>query len=333
MPNRSLDSRGTFSTLVGVRVKNRLLKTALLAALFILFNNSHADEVRIAVAYPEVREPYNQVFVALLEGISSAGNYKTVAYTLTADTKSEAFIKWVEEQNVSGIVALGNRGMSLAREIQGDMKLPLVVGGTFINGSGSGLQVPAVSMAPMPLNLFKKLKELNPKATKVNVVYEAEDKWLIEIAQKAAEEIGIQLNAVAATDIRALAAAYQTILKTQKSKSEALWLPYSGKSLEKALMNEVLEMAWRHDLTVFSSNLADVSKGVLFSLYPDNDLSGKRLAKLLFAKADVTDGPESTLFLSEDLFAALNTRTVEHLGMRLDQEERSNYKILFPLKR
>jgi putative ABC transport system substrate-binding protein len=298
---------------------------------------SNADSTRIGVAWPEVREPYNQIFLAFRDGIASTGDFKLSPYLLTSDTTTDDFLKWSTKQKVKGIVVLGNRGLSLALELQKSDQdkayLPIVVGGTFIDGNTSSLGISAISMAPSPKYLFKKFLTLSPKADTVNVVYEPEDEWLITLAKEAAKDLNITLNSFLAQDIRQLAAAYQNILENQKGKTQALWLPYSGKSLEKALMNEVLEIAWRRDLMVFSSNLADVKKGILFSLYPDNELTGRRLASLLREQlASSKNSPSESVLLSDDLFAALNTRTAEHLGIHISSDELNKYKILFPLK-
>lgn len=292
-----------------------------------------AAEGRIAVAYPELREPYNQIFLSLQRGVEDHINRKSLVYPLTSETQADDFLKWLEAKKVSGVVALGNRGLNLALDIQEKIKVPIVVGGTFFDGDSTGLLSPSLSMAPAPLPLFKHLLKLAPNTDTINVIYQAEDEWLIGRARDAAKELNIHLNAVVAVDIQQLAVAYKTILAAQKSNTQALWLPYSGKSLEKALLNEVLEKAWTRDLTVFSSNLADVSKGVLFSLYPSNELGGQHLAKLLIDQMDVKKARTHTLHLSENLFSALNIRTAEHLGIRIGSSEKSEYQILFPLKR
>lgn len=294
--------------------------------------------MRIGIVYPEVREPYNQVFIALSDGVAATNSSGELPMrVLSAETSVDDLLRWVEKEKVTGIVALGNRGLNLAIQLQDfspdRQHPPVVVGGTFVDGKINELGIHAISMAPSPKQLFKKNLALFPSLTTINVVYEPDDAWLIARAHTAAKELNISLNAVVANDIRELAAAYQRILKEQKSKEEALWLPYSGKSLEKALMNEVLEMAWRRDLSVFSSNLADVKKGILFSLYPDNEQTGKRLAELLHSRNVPTNDKQNTVLLAEELFPALNTRTAEHLGLRLSSEDLSQYKILFPLKR
>lgn len=313
-------------------LSSMLAGIAVLLVLLSFGARCFAEEVSIGVVYPEVREPYNQIFLALRDGVAAGSEQKVESFLVSEATQTETVIQWLKDKNVNGLVMLGNRGLALAHELKA-INLPLVVGGTFIDGKPEHQNLSGISMAPAPRALFTRLLKLFPNTRTINVVYEPEDKWLIEQAQVVANDLGVQLNTVSGSDIRDLASAYQQILRTQKSKTEALWLPYSGKSLEKALLNEVLEKAWRRDLTVFSSNLADVNKGILFSLYPDNDLMGRRLAELLLDQSRKGENAERVVLLAEDLFAALNTRTAEHLGIRLGMEEKSEYKILFPLKR
>lgn len=297
------------------------------------FSHAAGKLSQTGVAWPEVREPYNQVFLSLRDGVATITKQKPVELTLADSVQPEDLLKWINNNKIDRLVLLGNKGLQFAQQVSAQTSIPVVVGGTFIHGDIAKQNIVGVSMAPDPAKLFAKLQQLFPAAKTVRVVYEPEDAWLVKRAKKSASDMGLDLLATEAGDIRSMAGAYRTTLQTQKSKTEALWLPYSGKSLEKVLLNEVLEVAWKRDLTVFSSNLADVNKGILFSLYSNNESSGQQLAELLNSQSLEVAEREYRIHLSQHLHAALNTRTAEHLGLRLGTEEKSEYKILFPLKR
>ncbi len=305
--------------------------TVVVTLLFVSVQTMAAD-VAIGVLYPKVRAPYNQVFVSLTQGIERAESVRV--HNLELDKGSSIDLGgWVEKHQPKGIIALGSRSVNKVKQAQLSSSLPVVVGGTFFGPSITESGMSGISMAPNPEYLFDHLLQLLPKVKTVHVVYHpAREGWLIELAKVAAKRRGMSLHAIAAEDVREHAIAYREILSDQKKHVDALWLPYSGRSLDKVLMNMVLESAWKKDLAVFSSNMADVSKGVLFSLYSDNEAMGQRLQSLL-VEHHLQEKKSATFMLSDALFSAINTRTAVHLGIHISKEEQQKYQLRFPLER
>jgi len=307
---------------------NRLQQ--LLSLVILSFTPLIVEGANFAVVYPKAREPYSQVIESLVAGISSSKEFDVIKFRYDKKVDNEEIVSWIKSKKPQGVIVLSRRGIALKELLPPD--LPVVVGGTFFRG-GNLSSISGVSMAPSPKLLFSRLKQLSPNVTKINVVYRPEiDDVLMENARAAAASLGIDLNAIPAGSTKETAIAYRELLKKQSKKKEALWLCRSGKSLDKALMGNLLSVSWRKDLTVFSSNLSDVSRGVLFSLYPDNKKTGRQLGDMLFAKINKTDSINKIIFSSQ-LHSALNRRTAEHLGIYVSKEEERKYQLLFPLKR
>jgi putative ABC transport system substrate-binding protein len=121
---------------------------------------------------------------------------------------------------------------------------------------------------------------------------------------------------------------YRKFFKTLEAGKEAVWLLQGDAGLrERSVLYNVLKESWNNGILVFSSNPSYVSKGVLFSLYPDNRRMGSALAsKLLARKA----GEKPTIEQTRDLLIAVNIRTAKHLGLDVSRSQRREFDVIFP---
>lgn len=301
---------------------------AMVFTLSLLFEPVRAGHSYTGIIYPDVREPYDQIFQAFIDGVQSSKEGTVLPFKLEKDATSSELLNWISEHKIDGLIALGNRSAGLVQQLDEPLRPPTLIGATFLTPSST---LGGISMAPAPKKLFQQLILLAPKVKTIHVIYTGgEQDWLIAQAQTAASELGITLNTHVTNDVRELAVSYRSVLKTQKRETEALWLPQSGSSLEKAVMKTVLSQSWKRHLIVFSSNLADVRKGILFSRYPDNKQVGTKLFDLL-SKLKKNPNEKKHVYLAENLFSALNTRTADHLGLRVKKEDKRQYMLLFPM--
>lgn len=310
--------------------KRILITMIIVMAMTLSFATVHAGHSPTGVIYPDVRAPYDQIFQAFTDGVKSSNEGTTLSLKLGKETTSTELSGWISKHKIGGVIALGNRSASLVKQLDTVLRPPTVIGATFLSPSST---LGGISMAPAPKKLFKQLLVLTPKVKTVHVIYTGgEQDWLIAQAQTAASELGLTLHTHVTNDVRELAVSYREVLKNQKRETEALWLPQSGKSLEKAVMNTILSQSWKRHLIIFSSNLADVRKGVLFSRYPNNKLVGKKLFSLL-TQLKQNPNEAKDIHLAENLFSALNTRTADHLGLRIKKEDKRKYMLLFPMSK
>ncbi len=314
-----------------VRPSDRLLKiTRFLAVIFsvvLSFGVRAADgELTVAVLYPQIKEPYNQVFENITLGIGQTvpGWVKTLV--LTDDTDQDAVTGWLRERKADGVITLGSRAMAFAPTLAAHY--PVVIGAVNLTSNENAL--PGISMLPAPYNLLQQLKTLQPEITRVHVVIQpGQQDWWLAHAKSAAQKLNLTLIAHPVTDMGASARQYHSLLDNLNPKSEALWLASAPAIMDGAIVLDVLDVAWQRKLTVFSNRLSEVKRGALFSLYPDNVGMGASLAnKLLRNMQDPKSSTEITLL--SDLKSILNVRTAKHIGLHFSKSELRNFDLIYP---
>lgn len=284
--------------------------------------NSHA----IAVLYPQVREPYNQIFQKITEGIDQQYQGNTRHYILSRKHRTEDLQQWLQANKIGAVVALGSRSLKALPTLPSH--LPRVLGAVQLNHGED--QLSGVYLSPSPLQLFKRLRQLRPSIHTVHVVdLSNRNRWLMHTAHQQAAVLGLVLNQLSAKDLTDVARHYQQLLNNIDPVTEAIWLARGGNKLDRALLNQILEAAWKDNLVVFSSNFGDVKRGVLFSLYPDNHAMGMRLAQLL---QQLQKDPQSPLGMApaENLLIAVNLRTADHLGLHFSPSELRDFHFVYP---
>ena len=192
---------------------------------------------------------------------------------------------------------------------------------------------PGLALSPDPGPMFALLKKLDSRRDKVIVVYNPlKYQWLIDIAKRQAAKNGVQLVEYKATGLKQAAIIYNEILSEQNLKKTALWLLQDRTVIDsKVVLPFILEKSWQKDMIVFSSALGHVSKGVLFAMYPNNDLHGKQLAEMLKKIKSGSTKYGNRLFPSKGLQKAINSRTAEHLGIKTSKSELRDFDVVFPV--
>src|SRR5918999_3279663 len=72
----------------------------------------------IAVLYPEVREPYRNVFLTILRGIEEALQGGTVkSFVLTEGGNLSELTVWLEKERIEAVIALGKTGLIAAQTL------------------------------------------------------------------------------------------------------------------------------------------------------------------------------------------------------------------------
>lgn len=277
----------------------------------------------VAVIYPEVREPYQQVFLNIAEGVEAELNHSVKHLKLEkTDTSAQS---WLSKNSITGVVALGNHSINA---LGLDADLPFVAGA--ITQLDSDSNIYAVTLNPAPDLLFAGLLALAPEVTSVHVVYDhVRNQREVENAIAVATSLNLKIKTYPVEDLREAALAYRDVQDNIQPKVDALWLPLGGPARDKAIMQSVLETAWTKDQIVFSSNLADVKRGVLFAMYPDNVGMGRQLARML---RQIKDGnpPQPAIQFVRSLFKAINRRTAEHLELRVSNQDLATYEFVHP---
>lgn len=316
----------------------------------------------LLVLYPEVGEPYNSVFTAIIKGITSSATDTPRRYLLGKNTDNDTVRAWLADEKPRAVIALGQRGLEVARALGADA--PWVVGAALLSRSAEPAIV-GISLTADPGKLFTQMQALTGEVKHVYTVYTPQQNdWLIELAQRAAAERGLELTAYPAQDVREAAQLYQDILSKSVSRTDAIWLPLDKTLDTDVILSTILKAAWDRKLAVFSSNPAHAKKGALFSLYPDNEALGRTLANMALKRATAfqaratipstgadevkladssarANPPPSTRDAARgdtdagivpltDLLGAINLRTADHLDLRISKEQQRRFSLMFP---
>ncbi len=277
-----------------------------------------------AVLYPDVREPYAQIFASITEGIEKEikGRIHQLAVakgSTPAETKT-----WLDKNKVTGIIALGSRGIN---SLEIGSEIPTVVGAVVIHPETNNYV--GITLNPSPTLLFREFSALMPKIKSIHVVYDPlSHQWIVDAATLAAESLGLKLVPHPADDLSAALKAYQQVQHSIDGETDALWLPLGGPSRDKTILQNVLEESWKRNQAVISSNLSDVKRGALFAMYPDNVGMGQQLARLLMQQQGGEHKREVQFV--ESLAKAMNLRTAEHLGLRPSRNEIKQFEFIYP---
>lgn len=297
-------------------------------ACLLLWLPESAQSSRIAVLYPNVKAPYLRIFNDIVKGVDKASTDQLEILVLPDKLDAHRLKGWLDKRDLTNIVALGNQAMNLALELPA-APFNVVAGAVLSAPEVSGRAFSAITMTPDPDLLFEQLKLLSPDIESVSVVYQfARHDYLIKRAQESAASYGLVISEYGTDSAREGAKLFKTIIDDHVPGKTAIWLLQDVPALkERSVLQSLLRKAWDKKILVFSSNPSYVKKGALFSLFPNNVELGRGLVK---ASMELEKGHALGTRPGRDLDSVLNTRTAEHLGLRLSRSRRREFDILFP---
>lgn len=280
----------------------------------------------IAVIYPDIGEPYRTVFSRIIEGIEDKAKIRVASYAIGANQNSLDLAADLRRRNIRTVIALGRNGMKAAANLDHDVSV--VVGGVLSVPESEAHGAPVFSLAPDPNLLFERLKALMPSVRRVFVVYDPrQNAWLIRLAREAARSQGLELVAQEASDLKSAMRLYQEDFANADPGRDSVWLPQDSVTVEESsVLPFVLQESWNRSLAVFSSSVAHVRRGALFSLYPNNLELGRNLAD--FALGGAQQGHSITPL--REVLVAVNVRTAGHLGLAIGSRQQQAFDMVFP---
>jgi putative ABC transport system substrate-binding protein len=301
---------------------------------FMLARRGDAEPIRLAMAgdggiavlFPDLGEPYQGIFLKIIEGIEDKAKTRVASIPIRLDADPAALAMELRRQDIRVVVALGKHGLKAAAGLDGS--IAVVVGAVLAVGENEAKDNTVISLAPDPALLFGRLKSLQPGIRRVTVVYSPQaNEWLIRLARIAAKAQDIELNALPAEDLKTALKQYMEFFASS-NKGDALWLPQDSTTVEEsAVVPLVLKESWNRGIPLFSSSLAHVRRGALFALYPDNIELGKDLANFALGYLGSGTKPSKGLSPLRGVMAAVNARTASHLGISLNQH---SFNLLLP---
>lgn len=282
----------------------------------------------IAVLYPDIGEPYRSVFTKIIEGIEDKTKVRVASYAIGSNQNAAELNAELKRQNVRVVIALGKNGLKAAHAID-HSNINIVAGGVLAVPENEARGIAVHSLAPDPELLFSRLKVLVPQAKRVHVVYDPhQNAWLVALARPAAKALGLELVLHEAADLKTAIQQYQAIFANAEAR-DALWLPQDSTTVEEStVLPLVLQEAWNRNVTVFSSSLAHVKRGILFSLYPNNLELGRNLANSALGQLASNTEPAPGVTPLKDVLLAVNLRTASHLGLNINNKQ--GFDLVFP---
>ena len=177
---------GRRSTVTRWLVKLSGVLPILLVALTVISPASAAEEHPIAVIYPDIGEPYRQIFTEIISGIEDKLGAPVASYAVNADTNISVLKTSLNLENTKVVIALGRQGMQAAKQLNNRIKV--VVGGVLTVPENDSDDQPVISLTPDPALLFARMKALMPSMKRVFVVYDPSfDTWLMKLAEACRE--------------------------------------------------------------------------------------------------------------------------------------------------
>ena len=279
-----------------------------------------------AVIYPEIREPYRSIFESIVRGIEQEDVGDVEVRLLKSGADARALDAWLAKTRAQAVVALGRTGLTAVQTLPEEYKR--IVGAVLVKPSADLQGIWGISLTPDPDRLFRQLKEMANGVERVFVVYNPdENQWLVDRAQESAAVLGLELNAVPASDLREAAAVYRRLLPTLSGPKDAIWLPQDRQTVDdRAILPLILEKAWNGHIVLFSSSPGHVKRGALFSMYPDHEAMGRRLGDLVVRNSAAAPSVDPL----RDLKVAVNKRTAEHLGITFSSRDLRKFGLVFP---
>lgn len=297
--------------------------------LLFLSSNAYADG-RVGVVIPELREPFKSIFEAVGEGVEEQTKGNANQFILTKAHEPQDISNWVQAERLDSVIALGVSGRKATAHLPSSM--PVVLGALLAKPKATNTR-PGVALTPNPISLFELLQKISPNHKNVVVVYNpSKNQWILDLAMKQLKNKGLQLNTLIAVDLKQAVNMYDKVLSETNAKDTALWLLPDPSIIDsKVVLPFILKKSWDKNFIVFSSALAHVKKGVLFSMFPDNIEHGKQLTKL--AVKQMRDGPTlgNEIYPTAGLQKALNSRVAEHIGLNLSRTESREFDVVFPV--
>jgi putative ABC transport system substrate-binding protein len=313
----------------------------LITSLF-LGGNSHAENTendyanKIAIFYPQAKEPYNSIYQNIISGSIDAANKNSQRISIEKFIIKKSFnakdiAKNLEQKHINKVIVLGRSGWKLAKQLSSftldnqTKKFQVVSGALPIRPNG----VSGISLITDPAYLFNYLYQVAPKVTQVHVAYSARSAWLIDLAKVAASEKNLKLNLKLVTSTAEAITFYQQLFDSGVSSKDAIWLPLDHiSSHDKITLPLILEKAWAKEVVVFSSKPSHAKRGALFSTYPDNFALGQHLFTMV---QELEEQPEQKNFSAlKSTLLAVNLRTAAHLGLKYSSEQQQQFKLTFP---
>ena len=131
-------------------LRSLLLLTLLLLTLA---GNCYAQEKTVGVIYPDVRAPFLSIFTDIVKGVESKVNSGVVSLAMSSEQSPSDIDKWISENRITHLIALGRRGAQISQSIESD--IPVTVGAITMSRELIESKTSGIVLDPNPSRLFE----------------------------------------------------------------------------------------------------------------------------------------------------------------------------------
>ncbi len=283
----------------------------------------------IPIFYPDIKDPYLSIFKDAIRGIDSTIGQPVQTRLITNDVSSVQLQSWANQLQAPLAIAMGPSSLKTLQDLKDDASILAAI---FITEPSNLNKVAvAVTYAPDPMILFKTMQRLDKRTNRVHVVINPlRWQWLIDFAAQAAQRLNMELVVHNARNVSESAKLYDKVLKDMNSISDSLWLPEDSSTMDaQVILPMVLSVMWDKNLKIFSSGVSQVGRGALFGLYPDSYAMGEYVGQVAqkLLKNQKIEEPVQPL---RQLKSAINIKSMQHIGLQIDQETLNSFTVVLP---
>jgi len=222
----------------------------------------------------------------------------------------------IAQQHPALIFALGKSALSIARESNNNVPIvyAFVLHPDRVHKPGNPMKhrESGIAMSITAQQQFQTLLQIAPGIHKIGVVYDPhQSAALIRQAQRAADRLGIQLIAVAASSQQAAAQAIGDIF----THVDAMWMVPDTTVLTSTTFRQMIRLSLKHAVALIGLAPKYVRAGSLFSLSFDSRAVGRQAGRMA---GRILKGRKLTALLAPDTTSlAVNRQTATRLGLTI----------------
>ena len=284
----------------------------------------------VAIFYPQSIEPFKSILAKIIEGIEQSNKAPIKSYVIDKNVASTSSLnEQLKRTDTKVVIALGRDAIKVASSLERDVSV--IVGGILTPPEIDQQIIYGMTLNPDPGLLLTRMKSLLPEVRRVFVVYNPQfNEALIKNAREAGKAQGIEIVPFEARDIATAARSYTHIFANSDKKRDALWIPNDATTSEEAtIFPLILKESWNTSLPFFSSAFIHAKRGALFALYPNTLELGRNLGNSALG-ALAGDVRRKGVQPLREVNIAVNLRTAEHLGLRIDAQQQRAFDLVFP---
>ena len=293
-------------------MRSEICRLAIAAALMILpiiTAVCQAESARTIIIFPRINAPVQRIYDTIIEGIQKTLPQST-PLSLDRSLQPAEVESAIRPFNPDKIIVLGRT--TAEKVALSDYRDKMVVAGVLFEPD----EYSGISLAIDSRRLLQEIKTTLPSIKRVFVVGSPRQPNIRIYPESLQGQplIVPQIHEDPLINSRQL----WQLLEQATHNTDAIILP---SHLDRDILYELVQLAWRKKIILLSTNLAHLKEGVLMVFYPDNAGMGRQIGD--FATQHSGPGFESLTHIQ----IALNPTVAKHLGLKFAPDALKRFKL------